>query len=138
MSVLLCLLLALVEVHSQTVPRLTFMSNNIPNHGYVDLTTVGTEITKAVQCHTDLLTCCSGGQGPDRGDWFFPDGNRLPFSSSSDVYEGRNDRVVRLFYTSNGGTSGIYRCDIPTSDGRETVYVGLYTSGGEWSLLYVI
>ena len=135
---LLCLLLALVEVQSQTAPYLTFMSNNIPNHGYVDLTTVGTEITKAVRCHTNLLTCCSGGQGPERGDWFFPDGNRLPFSSSSDVYEGRGAQVVRLFYIGNGGTAGIYRCDVETSNGRKSAYVGLYTSGGEWGLLYVI
>ena len=139
MSVLLCLLLALVEVHSQTA-YLTFMGNNIPNHSYVDLNTVETENNDSVQCHTNLLTCCSGGQGPDRGDWFFPDGNRLPFSSSSDVYEGRNDRVVRLFYTGIGGTSGIYHCDIPiTGGGRKSAYVGLYTSGGgEWSVLYVI
>ena len=138
MSVLLCLLLALVEVHSQTAPNLNFKGNNIPNHGYVDLTTVGTSDPNDVQCHTDLLTCCSGAQGPDRGDWYFPNGNRLPFSSSSDVYEGRGDQVVRLFYTSNGGTSGIYHCDVPTSDGRKSAYIGLYISGGEWSVLYVI
>ena len=141
MSVLLRLLLTLVEVHSQTVPYLIFMNNDIPNHSYVDLNTVGTENTDTVQCHTDLLTCCSGGQGPDRGDWYSPNGNRLPFSG--DVFEGRGDRVVRLRYTGSGGTSGIYRCDIETvavnnNEGHETVYVGLYTSGGEWSVLYVI
>ena len=137
MSVLLCLLLSLVEVHSLTFPYLTFKGNNIRNHSYVDLNTVGTDNTDAVQCHTDLLTCCSGGQGPDRGDWYLPNGNRLPFSG--DVYEARNDRVVRLFYTSNGGTSGIYHCDIPITGGvRKSAYVGLYTSGGDWSVLYVI
>ena len=138
MSVMLCLLLTVVEVHSQNVPYLIFMGNNIPNHSYVNLSTVGTDNVDAVQCHTDLFTCCSGAQGPDRGDWFFPDGNRLQFYSYSDVYEGRNDRVVHLFYTSNGGTSGIYRCDVQTSDGRKSAYIGLYTSGGEWSVLYVI
>ena len=141
MSVLLCLLLALVEVHSQTVPYLTFMGNNIPNNSYVDLNTVGTGNTTEVQCHTDLHTCCSGTDGSDRGDWFFPSGGRLPFSG--DVYEGRGAQLVVLRYTGGGGTSGIYRCYIETvtvndNDGRETVYVGLYTSGGEWSVLYVI
>ena len=126
-----------VEVHS----LLTFMGNNILNHSYVDLSTVGIVNTIDVQCHTDLHTCCSGAQGPDRGDWFFPAGNRLPFSG--DVYEGRGAQVVVLQYTGSGGTSGIYRCDIETvavndNDGYETVYVGLYTSGGEWSVLYVI
>ena len=135
---LLCLLSALVEVHSQTAPYITFMGNNIPNHSYVDLNTVGETIdTNTVQCHTDLTSCCSSGQGTDRGDWYFPDGNRLPFAGSDNVYESRSDRLVGLRYTGSGGTtSGIYRCDIETiavtnNDGRETVYVGLYISGGE-------
>ena len=128
-----------VEVHS----LLTFMGNSIPNHGYVDLNTVGIVNTTDVQCHTDLHTCCSGAQGPDRGDWYFPNRNRLPFPGSGDVYEARGAQLVVLQYTGSGGTSGIYRCDIETvavnnNDGRETVYVGLYTSGGEWSVLYVI
>ena len=141
MSVLLCLLLALVEVHSQTVPRLTFMGNNIPNNSYVDLNTVGTDYTNDVQCHTDLHTCCSGSQGVHRGDWYFPNGGRLPFSG--DVSEGRGPQQAVLRYTGSGGTSGIYRCDIETNavrndDGHEIVYVGLYTSGGgEWSVLYI-
>ena len=135
---LLCLLSAMVEVHSQTIPYLTFMGNNIPNHSYVDLNTVETENTTDVQCHTDLDTCCSGTEGPDRGDWYFPNGNRLPFSG--DVFEGRGPQLVVLQYTGSGGTSGIYRCDIETvavnnNDGHETVYVGLYTSGGECILL---
>ena len=67
---LLCLLSALVEVHSQTAPYLTFMGNNISNHTYVDLNTIGTYLNNAdgVQCHTDLSTCCSGANGPNRGD----------------------------------------------------------------------
>ena len=125
---LLCLLSALVEVHSQTAPYLTFMGNRIPNHSYVDLNRVGIESNNAVQCHSDLTTCCSGAQGPDRGDWYFPNGSRLPFSGS--MSEGRGDQRVILRYTGSGGTSGIYRCHINTYY-YETVYVGLYTSGGE-------
>ena len=135
---LLFLLSVMVEVHSQTIPYLTFMGNNIPNHSYVDLNTVETENTTDVQCHTDLDTCCSGAEGPDRGDWYFPNGNRLPFSG--DVFGGRGPQLVVLQYTGSGGTSGIYRCDIETvavnnNDDHETVYVGLYTSGGECILL---
>ena len=36
MSVLLCLLSALVEVHSQTVPYVSFMGSNVANHSYMD------------------------------------------------------------------------------------------------------
>ena len=134
---LLCLLSALVEVHSETAPYLTFMGNNIPNHSYVDLNTVGDHTScdcLHVQCHTDLNTCCSGAQGPDRGNWYFPNGSKLPFSGN--VYEDRGAQLVTLRYCGNGGTSGIYRCDVETArvknnDGHDTVYVGLYTSEGE-------
>ena len=134
---LLCLLSALVEVHSQTAPYITFMGNNIPNHSYVDLNTVRETIdNNTVQCHTDLTSCCSSSQGVDRGDWYFPDGNRLPFSGFVHVYESRRDRLVYLRHRVSGGISGIYRCDIETNavnnnSGNVSLFVGLYTSGGE-------
>ena len=136
---LLCLLSVLVEVHSQTAPYVSFMGTNLPNHSYVDLTLVGSagNGSDSVQCHTDLSTCCSGVQGPDRGDWYFPSGGRLPFSSDSgDIYEAREVQRVDLRRRNNGDTSGIYHCAIETiagsvEDRRETVFVGLYTSGGE-------
>ena len=33
----------------------------------------------SVQCHTDLGTCTSD-QDSHRGDWYFPNGDRVPFS----------------------------------------------------------
>ena len=139
MSVLLCLLSALVEVHSQTVPYVSFMGTNLTNHGYVDLTLVGNAMngSNSVQCHTDLVTCCGKAQGPDRGDWFFPNETRLKFNGSrKDIYMQRGAQVVYLHRRNNGDTSGIYRCVIETNavhnaSGWETVYVGLYASGGE-------
>ena len=138
---LLCLLSALVKVHSQTAPYVSFMGTNLPNHSYVDLTLVGDGVD-SVQCHTDLVSCCSGAQSPDRGDWYFPNGNRLQFGSvPGDIYETRAAQRVDLRRRNNGATSGIYRCTIETnvvrSDNssdtttRETVYAGLYASGGE-------
>ena len=140
MTVLLCLLSALVEVHSQTAPYVIFMGNKISNHGYVDLNRVWTVLGNALRCRTDLYSCCSATQGPDRGDWYFPNGNIVPFFDN--VYENHGPQRVSLRYTGSGGPSGIYRCDIETNavndnDGRETVYVGLYTSGGEENVEYV-
>ena len=139
MSVLLCLLSALVEVHSQTVPYVSFMGTNLPNHSYVDLTLVGRpdDGGDSVECHTDLDTCCSAAWGADRGDWYFPNGDSLGFSNGpDDIYKHRGAQRVDLRRRNNGDTSGIYRCDIETNavndeDGRETVYMGLYASGGE-------
>ena len=136
---LLCLFSALVDIHSQTVPYVSFMGTNLTNHSYVDLTLVGNSLngSDSVQCHTDLITCCSEAQGADRGDWYFPNGNRLQFSGDpGDIYEHRQAQLVNLRRRNNGDTSGIYRCSIETNavnddDGQETVYVGLYTSGGK-------
>jgi len=136
-SLLLCLLSALVEVHSQTVPYVSFMGTNLTNHSYVNLTLVGRaeDGGDSVHCHTDLSTCCTDAQGPDRGDWYFPNGERLQFNNGS-IYQYHGDQRVDLRRRNNGDTSGIYNCTIETNavndnDGRETVYVGLYASGGE-------
>ena len=139
MSVLLCLFSALVEVHSQTVPYVSFMGTNLPNHSYVDLTLVGDALdgSDSVQCHTDLSTCCGSAQGNDRGDWYFSDGTRLAFGGSGYLlYESRGAQRVDLRRLNNADISGIFYCAIETEavnddDGRGTVFVGLYASRGE-------
>ena len=135
MSMLLCLLSALVEVHSQTVPYVSFMGTNLTNHSYVDLNRVGDAVDDGVQCHTDLSTCCNRVAGDDRGDWFFPDGDRLPFPSPANIVESREPQLVALRYSGSGTpVSGIYCCTIPTTTSapdREIVYVGVYASGGQ-------
>ena len=85
---LVCVLLLSVFwslVHSQTFPYVSFMGQTLANHSYVDLSLVGSEKdnSDSVVCHTDLSTCCSGGQGIHRGNWSFPDGTLLPFYGTS-------------------------------------------------------
>ena len=146
LPVLLTLLWSLVEVHSQTpppAPYLSFMGENLPNHGYVDLTLVGNpernDGEHSVQCHTDLDSCCGGTQGQHRGDWYFPDGTTLPFPGLGDIAEARGAQRVDIRRNNNANSpAGIYRCDIPTDavhdisdiSVRDTVYVGLYATGG--------
>ena len=136
---LLVLLWSLVEVHSQTAPYVSFMGETLPNHAFVNLSLVGTTGDDSVQCHTDLNTCCSSGQGPHRGDWYFPSGDILGFSSSTDdIYKHRTAQRVDLRRRNNADTSGIYRCDIETNaviTDRETVYAGIYATGGKLTLL---
>ena len=143
--VLLCFLSAVVDVCSQTVPYISFMGTNLPNHSYIDFTQVG-EGSDSVQCHTDLTTCCSGAQGPDRGDWYFPNESRLPFAhniSTNGVFESRQAQRVDLRVRGSPTLlDGIYRCDIETNttsnDNRKTVYVGLYQSNrGQYMLVHV-
>ena len=134
---LLCLLWSLVAVHSQTVPYVSFMGVNLPNHAYVDLTTVEEDIGDTVRCHSDLSTCCSAGEGGHRGSWYFPDGDKVPFTGTSDdIVMDREPQEVHILRRNNAmSPSGIYRCDIETmvvNDNviatitGETVYVGLY------------
>ena len=145
-SSLLLLLSFLVEVRSQqTFPYVSFgLSPTLANHSYVDLSTVGSETdnSDSVVCRTDLSTCCSGGQGIHRGDWYFPNGTLLPFIDGSvPIGLGRADRRAIIRHT-GGATepTGIYRCRIATNAVHsdtdrsvgETVYVGLYpTDGGK-------
>ena len=135
---LLTLLLVslVVEVQCQTAPYISFMGETLDDHSYVDISQVGTG-DAAVQCHTDLNTCCSMTQGSHRGDWYFPNGDRLPLpGDGGDIVENRDAQRVDLRRHNNtNGPTGIYHCDIETDAAhdngmRETVYVGLYTTGG--------
>ena len=145
---LLSLLWSLVDVHCQPAPYVTFMGNTVPSHGYVDLSLVGSDGSTgadSVQYHTHLSTCCTYSQGPHRGDWYFPDGTRLPFSGDGgDIYEDRDAQRIVIRHRNNANSPvGIYRCDIPTvavhvDDDRDTVYVGLYTASGGMGTEFVL
>ena len=149
-SVLLFLLWSLVEVHSQTAPYVTFMGETLPNNSYVDLSLVGgVGSGDEIVCHTDLTTCCRGGYGPYRGDWYFPNGTRLPFPGDHPLVERRQLRRVEIHRGAVNGSipSGIYHCSIETvavnstdntdTTTRETVYVGLYDSGGGQAIVTI-
>ena len=86
----------MVVANWNTSPYVSFMGRTLVNHSYMDLSLVGDDSSgsDSVQCHSDLSACCSGSQGPRRGDWYFPDGTRLPFSGGGDVYESRGDQRV--------------------------------------------
>ena len=103
------------------------------NHSYVDLSLVGESQSDRISCHTDLPTCCTSAQGPDRGDWFFPNGTRLPLQiTDDDIVENRGARRVDLLRRNNRNVSGIYYCNIAVRPGSELVYIGLYHMGGKF------
>ena len=148
-----------MEVHSQTAPYLTFMGETLPNNAYVDFSLMmypgndddTADISSTVICHTDLATCCRGEDGGDQGDWYFPDGDSLPGAGSDNanshpITQRKRNQLVRLQRgppTATGDIpDGIYRCDIETvavnsddNTDRETVYVGVYGSGGMYKYL---
>ena len=100
-SVLLFLLWSLLEVHSLTVPNLTFMGETLPDHSYVDLSALGDidNVDDHVVCHTDLTSCCGGDNFNDRGFWFFPNGAELPgarYAATNPIVLMRDIQLVRL------------------------------------------
>ena len=85
------------------------------------------------------LLCRTNLNGSGIGNWFFPDGIRVPSSGNlnttssknTTVYRTRGAKVVRL-NRRRDGEEGIYRCEIPDSmNVTQTIYIGVYTSTGE-------
>ena len=129
------------EVCSQTFPYVSFMGQTLANHSYVNLSLVGDYYHYGrVQCHTDLSTCCRYTNGPHRGDWYFPNGNRLPFPGDiGDIFESREAQRVDVRRNKSATSPvGIYRCGIPTvavhdddiSVRDAPIYMGLYIGSG--------
>ena len=128
MSVLLCLLTVLVEAQSVTYPFMSFMGTNISNHSFINFTLVGNDASSSVQCHT--------AQRHNRGWWHFPHG---PLVTTQAVYDGLfqicEAKRCDLRRRGSSVTNGVYRCVVDTSaTDMETIFVGLYASGGQYIL----
>ena len=88
----------------------------------------------AILCITNFTTCCrrpyTGINGSAIGNWFFPNGTKVPsIGSPWDFYRNRKQMVLDL-NRRRGGVDGIYRCEIPGS--ASIIYIGVYsTSTGE-------
>ena len=94
----------------------------------------------ALLCRTNQTACCrppyTGEMGPAIGNWYFPNGSRVP-GAMWDISRGRGQMVVSM-YRRRGGEEGIYCCEIPDTLGFiQTLYIGVYSaSTGEWSILF--
>ena len=105
----------------------TFYQNN----SIMTLDDIG-EGGDALLCLTDLTACCRGGptsgNRPVLGNWYFPNGTRVPSGSMQwDFHRTRGQSVVRLLRR-RGGVSGIYRCEIPGAmNVIQTIYIGVYS-----------
>ena len=61
-----------------------------------------------------------------RGNWFFPNGTRVP-NEPWDFYRTRGNMTV-LLHRRRGGEEGVYYCVVPdASNVTQTLYIGVYT-----------
>ena len=101
----------------------------IPNHGYVMISAISSTDDTALLCRTNKPASGSN----SGGDWFAPDGTRVDGTDVPGFIRNRDPMVVRLLRNTDTGTpaEGIYHCVIEdTTVTIQTVYVGLYNSGG--------
>ena len=106
------------------------------NNSIVTLEDIG-EDDDALLCLTNQTACChghyTGVNGSALGNWFFPNGTRVPSSDNQwDFHRTRGQMVVRM-HRRRGGVEGIYRCEIPDAmNVTKTIYIGVYlASTGE-------
>ena len=112
---------------------------NYQNNSLVSLEDIGEGYDEALLCVTDQPACCRSPYSDSFrlsvfGNWFFPNGTRVPSSSSQwDMHRTRGHMVLPL-HRRRGGAKGIYHCVIPDAmDVSQTVYIGVYTANtGEW------
>ena len=90
----------------------------------------------ALLCVTDLTACCRPpftGQGPAYmsaavGNWFFPNGFRVPSSSNQRDFHRTRGLGMILMHRRGGGVNGIYSCEIPDATNvTQTIYIGVYS-----------
>ena len=103
------------------------------NNSIVSLEDIG-EGDNALLCLTDKPACCrlpyTNGTGQNAiGNWFFPNGTRVPSSGVQwDIHRTRGNMRVPL-HRRKGGVTGIYSCVIPDATNvTQTIYIGVYTA----------
>ena len=117
---------------SSTDVYLSLNGEVIPNHGYVDISDIGSSDTTALLCHTNRPP--PPGNANSGGDWFAPDETRVGGAGSTDVpgfERNRGPMVVRLIKNSGTQLQGIYKCAMNDATNKiQSVHVGVYNTGG--------
>ena len=84
----------------------------------------------ALLCITNLTACCRPPYtgGPVLGNWFFPNGTKVPSKGNNNFFRTRGLMMVRM-NRRRGGLEGIYRCEIPDAmNFTQTLYIGVYSA----------
>ena len=134
---ILLLALVVVVVLPQSYPRFEIRGSVLTNHSYIRRGLIGIGSNNSLYCVTDNAACCNNGEG----NWYnYTDSVvQQGTNGDSDLYVTRGDGVVYLNRIT-GGSSGMWRCDIPDSTGTQQsiyIYLGSRTTGIVSSLLAI-
>ena len=104
------------------------------NNSLVTLEDIGEDDT-ALLCMTNLTACCqrndTGKNETALGNWFFPNGTKVPSNKSNQSWDFYIDRVEMVVHLNRreGGVDGIYCCEIPDSTNiTQTIYIGVFNA----------
>ena len=102
------------------------------NNSNVTLEDIG-EGDDALLCITNQTACCrppyTGDMRLALGNWFFPNGTRVPSSGNQWDFHRTRGQMVVLLHRRRGGEEGVYRCEIPDAmNVNQTVYIGVYSA----------
>ena len=132
----LFILVLVVLARSQSYPRFEIKGNVLVNNSFLLRPNIGEGHNDSLHCVTDNSDCCSNGEG----NWYTETGGEVqqgPLGDSDNLYVTRGDGVVYL-NRRRGGRSGMWRCDIPDSNGvQQSIYIYLGTpTTGVWLCLW--
>lgn len=97
------------------------------NNSVIQITEIGdTILNEGLQCITDKMPCCE--TPPNRvGEWYFPDGMRVPMQSvgATSFYRNRRDNGAIGLHRINSNVitpTGRFCCEVPDAiDALQTV-----------------
>ena len=130
----LFILVLVVLARSQSYPRFEIRGDVLVNNSYIlrgPPVNIGEGHNDSLHCVTNNSDCCSNGEG----NWYDETGGEVHQGAlgNSSLYVTRGDGVVYL-NRRTGGSSGMWRCDIPDSNGvQQSIYIYLGTpTTGVW------
>ena len=129
------LVCTLYNIVTLTDVYLSLDGDIIPNHGYVEISDIGSTDDSALLCYTNRPP--PPGDMNSGGDWWAPDGTRVSGTAVPGFARTRAAMVVTLKRTSGPPpegigtpTEGIYQCRIMDGeDVNQIVHAGLYNAG---------
>ena len=121
----------IVAVNSQPSPQFEFREDALTNNSYIlrgEPVNIGEGQNDSLHCVTDNSDCCNA-TNSGQGNWYDPMKREVqqgPDGNHS-LYVTRGDRVVYL-NRKTGGSTGMWRCDVPDSNGvQQSIYIYLGT-----------